>query len=141
MRNVRTLLGLTRRQLNWWADTGFVKPVLMPSSEGYEGCARGVRVYSPDQFLELAVLAELRRKGVSTQALRLLQPTLQRALHARPPYLLVGKLNVIPCESESEAVRLALLAHTPVFIIEPPLLLLGASPVDAKDKSPRKLRK
>lgn len=62
---VARLTGLTRRQLDHWDRTGFIKPSLA-QAEG-KGSAR---FYSFRDVVQLRVAKELRDAGVSLQALR-----------------------------------------------------------------------
>jgi DNA-binding transcriptional MerR regulator len=57
---VIALTGITPRQLQWWDERGVVKS----KREGHR------RWYSMDRLIEMAVICELRRKGVSLQGVR-----------------------------------------------------------------------
>src|SRR5215469_14400961 len=52
--------GITPRQLQWWDESGVVKP----EREGHR------RVYSMNQLTEVAVICQLRHKGLSLQGVR-----------------------------------------------------------------------
>jgi len=52
--------GISLRQLQWWDEQGLV----VPSRVGHR------RLYSMDDLAEVAVIAELRRKGFSLQRMR-----------------------------------------------------------------------
>jgi DNA-binding transcriptional MerR regulator len=54
------LTGITPRQLQWWDERGVVRP----AREGHR------RLYSLNQLTEVAVICELRRKGISLQGVR-----------------------------------------------------------------------
>jgi DNA-binding transcriptional MerR regulator len=58
--DVIALTGITRRQLQWWDERGVVRP----AREGHR------RLYSLNQLTEVAVICELRRKGISLQGVR-----------------------------------------------------------------------
>ena len=58
--DVAGLAQVTLRQLQWWDE----RKVVSPRHEGYR------RSYRLDEALEIAVIAELRRKGVSLQKIR-----------------------------------------------------------------------
>lgn len=67
------LTGITPRQLQWWDEGGIVVPARVGHS----------RLYSLDDMAELAVIAELRRKGFSLQRVRKVMRFLQRELGKR----------------------------------------------------------
>ena len=72
--------GVTLRQLQFWDENGIVEP---------DRC-KNARVYSERQALELRVLAEFRRKGVSLQKLRPLIPDIRRRLKQAKPGMYIG---------------------------------------------------
>ena len=57
---VAALTGISLRQLQWWDERGLV----VPARQGHR------RLYSLDDLAEVAVIAELRRKGFSLQRMR-----------------------------------------------------------------------
>lgn len=61
------------RQLQWWDE----RKVVSPRHEGHR------RVYSPEEVLEITVIAELRRKGFSLQKIRRVLRFLQREMGKR----------------------------------------------------------
>ena len=65
---VIALTGITPRQLQWWDERGVVKP----DREGHR------RLYSMNHLTEVAVICELRRKGLSLQAVRKVMRFLER---------------------------------------------------------------
>jgi DNA-binding transcriptional MerR regulator len=65
---VIALTGITARQLQWWDERGVVKP----QREGHR------RLYSMQNLTEVAVICELRRKGISLQGVRKVMRFLQR---------------------------------------------------------------
>lgn len=67
---VIALTGITARQLQWWDERGVVKP----EREGHR------RLYSMQNLTEVAVICELRRKGVSLQGVRKVMRFLNREL-------------------------------------------------------------
>jgi DNA-binding transcriptional MerR regulator len=67
------LTGITPRQLQWWDERGVVVPLRAGHS----------RLYTLDDITELAVIAELRRKGFSLQRVRKVMRFLQRELGKR----------------------------------------------------------
>jgi DNA-binding transcriptional MerR regulator len=67
---VMALTGITPRQLQWWDERGVVKP----EREGHR------RLYSMNHLTEVAVICELRRKGLSLQSVRKVMRFLDREL-------------------------------------------------------------
>jgi DNA-binding transcriptional MerR regulator len=67
------LIGITARQLQWWDEQGIV----VPSREGHR------RLYSLDDMAEMAVIADLRRRGFPLQRVRRVVRFLQRELGSR----------------------------------------------------------
>lgn len=67
------LTGITARQLQWWDEQGIV----VPSREGHR------RLYSLDDMAEMAVIADLRRRGFPLQRVRKVVRFLQRELGSR----------------------------------------------------------
>ncbi len=67
------LTGITARQLQWWDEQGIV----VPSRAGHR------RLYSLDDLAEMAVIADLRRRGFPLQRVRRVVRFLQRELGSR----------------------------------------------------------
>jgi len=67
---VIALTGITPRQLQWWDERGVVKP----EREGHR------RLYTMNHLTEVAVICDLRRKGVSLQGVRKVMRFLAREL-------------------------------------------------------------
>ena len=67
---VIALTGITPRQLQWWDERGVVKP----EREGHR------RLYSMNHLTEVAVICELRRKGISLQGIRRVMRFLEREI-------------------------------------------------------------
>ena len=67
------LTGITARQLQWWDEQGIV----VPQRQGHR------RVYSLDDVAEVAVIADLRRRGFPLQRVRKVVRFLQRELGSR----------------------------------------------------------
>jgi DNA-binding transcriptional MerR regulator len=61
------------RQLQWWDE----RKVVSPRHEGHK------RVYTPEEVVEITVIAELRRKGFSLQKIRRVLRFLQREMDRR----------------------------------------------------------
>jgi DNA-binding transcriptional MerR regulator len=66
---VAGLTGITPRQLQWWDERRVVRPERL-----------GRRLYTLDHLMELAVIAQLRRKGFSLQGVRKVTRFLNREL-------------------------------------------------------------
>jgi DNA-binding transcriptional MerR regulator len=65
--------GITPRQLQWWDERG----VVQPERQGRR------RVYSRQALAEVAVICELRRRGISLQKVRKVMRLLQREFGQR----------------------------------------------------------
>lgn len=80
-REVAELTGLSARQLQWWDDKRLFASHIAPKKTARGGYTE--RRYTPVDLLELLVLAELRRQGVSVAQLRLLLETLRTRFGVR----------------------------------------------------------
>ena len=80
-REVADLTGLTARQLQWWDDKRLFAAHIAPKRTARGGYTE--RRYTPVDLLELLVLAELRRQGVSVAQLRRLLDTLRAQFGVR----------------------------------------------------------
>jgi DNA-binding transcriptional MerR regulator len=80
-REVASMTGLSARQLQWWDARKLMKPSIAPHRTDAGGFTE--RRYSPVDLFELAVLADLRRSGLSVSKLRLLLETLRRRFGVR----------------------------------------------------------
>ena len=80
-REVADLTGLTARQLQWWDDKRLFAAHIAPKRTARGGYTE--RRYTPVDLLELLVLGELRRQGVSVGQLRLLLETLRTRFGVR----------------------------------------------------------
>src|SRR5215208_5662818 len=74
-REVAAMTGLTARQLQWWDDKRLFASHIAPRKTARGGYTE--RRYTPVDLLELVVLAELLRQGVSVGQLRRLIDTLR----------------------------------------------------------------
>jgi DNA-binding transcriptional MerR regulator len=72
---VASLTGLSARQLQWWDARRLFMPAIAPKRTAAGGFTE--RRYTPVDLLELMVLADLRRQGLSVARLRLLLDTLR----------------------------------------------------------------
>ena len=80
-REVASITGLSARQLQWWDARKLLKPSIATHRTDAGGFTE--RRYSPVDLFELAVLADLRRSGLSVSKLRLLLETLRRRFGVR----------------------------------------------------------
>jgi DNA-binding transcriptional MerR regulator len=80
-REVASITGLSARQLQWWDARKLVKPSISPRRTAAGGFTE--RRYSPVDLFELAVLADLRRSGLTVAKMRLLLDTLRRRFGVR----------------------------------------------------------
>ena len=80
-REVASITGLSARQLQWWDARKLMKPSI--ASHRTEAGGFTERRYSPVDLFELAVLADLRRSGLSVGKMRLLLDTLRRRFGVR----------------------------------------------------------
>jgi len=71
--DVARVANISLRQLQWWDE----RHVVSPHHEGHR------RVYAPAEVIEIAVIAELRRKGFSLQKIRRVLRYLQREMGRR----------------------------------------------------------
>jgi DNA-binding transcriptional MerR regulator len=74
-REVASLTGLTARQLQWWDARRLFAPAVAPKRTAAGGFTE--RRYTPVDLLELMVLADLRRHGLSVRRIRQLIETLR----------------------------------------------------------------
>lgn len=80
-REVAALTGLTARQLQWWDERRLFLPAI--ASKRTEAGGFTERRYTPVDLLELMVLADLRRHGVSVARIRQLLETLRARFGVR----------------------------------------------------------
>jgi DNA-binding transcriptional MerR regulator len=80
-REVASITGLSARQLQWWDARKIIKPSV--ATHRTEAGGYTERRYSPVDLFELAVLADLRRNGLSVGKIRQLLDTLRRRFGIR----------------------------------------------------------
>jgi len=80
-REVAAITGLSARQLQWWDARKLIKPSV--ATHRTEAGGYTERRYSPVDLFELAVLADLRRSGLSVGKIRQLLDTLRRRFGVR----------------------------------------------------------
>lgn len=107
----------TLRQIQWWDE----RKLIMPRHEGHR------RIYIADEVLEIAVLAELRRKGLSLQQIRRILRYMRRELSrhlAAPPssgaklYLFTdGRSVSVEYGNDQIIERLKYARHSPVSLV------------------------
>src|SRR3954463_6444520 len=71
--DVAKIAQVSLRQLQWWDE----RKVVSPRHEGHK------RGYTPEEVVEITVIAELRRKGFSLQKIRRVLRFLQREMDRR----------------------------------------------------------
>jgi len=74
-REVAALTGLSARQLQWWDDRRLFQSAVAPKPTAAGGFTE--RRYTPVDLLELIVLADLRRHGMTVSRIRQLLETLK----------------------------------------------------------------
>jgi DNA-binding transcriptional MerR regulator len=80
-REVAAITGLSARQLQWWNARKLIRSSISSQRTAAGGFTE--RRYSPIDLFELAVLADLRRNGLSVAKIRLLLDTLRRRFGLR----------------------------------------------------------
>jgi DNA-binding transcriptional MerR regulator len=80
-REVASITGLSARQLQWWDAKKIIKPSV--ATHRTEAGGYTERRYSPVDLFELAVLADLRRGGMSVARIRQLLDTLRKRFGIR----------------------------------------------------------
>ena len=80
-REVAALTGLTARQLQWWDERRLFLSAVAPKPTAAGGFTE--RRYTPVDLLELMVLADLRRQGMTVARIRLLLETLRSRFGVR----------------------------------------------------------
>jgi DNA-binding transcriptional MerR regulator len=80
-REVAALTGLSARQLQWWDARRLFASAVASKRTAAGGFTE--RRYTPVDLLELMVLADLRRQGLSVGRIRLLLDTLRERFHIR----------------------------------------------------------
>jgi DNA-binding transcriptional MerR regulator len=80
-REVASITGLSARQLEWWSARKIIKPSVATHKTEAGGYTE--RRYSPVDLFELAVLADLRRGGLSVGKIRQLLDTLRKRFGIR----------------------------------------------------------
>ena len=107
-RRTAEMAGLTRRQLAWWDDCGYV--------EAYRGKGNA-RFYDRKQVALLRVLGGLRAKGFSLQRIRKLLPQIVAAVDGGAPYILVAgrKAHAV---KDRNLLAVAAKARSSVYVVD-----------------------
>lgn len=149
-REVAELTGLSARQLQWWDDKRLFASHIAPKKTARGGYTE--RRYTPVDLLELLVLAELRRQGLSVAQLRRLLDTLRTRFGVRlfetiggggPLTLLTDGHDVYARSTAGELFNLLRDPLQPLLVVADgdPLRELSARAAKRrKKKSPRKAR-
>src|SRR3974377_854841 len=82
--DVSNIAAVSLRQLQWWDE----RKVVSPRHEGHK------RVYTPEEVVEITVIAELRRKGFSLQKIRRVLRFLQREMDRRLSEVIEGEKDL-----------------------------------------------
>jgi DNA-binding transcriptional MerR regulator len=113
---VAKIAQVSLRQLQWWDE----RKVVSPRHEGHK------RVYSPEEVVEITVIAELRRKGFSLQKIRRVLRFLQREMGRRLAELLdsESKLHLLTDgktifleDQQDRIIDLLKQARQPMFLV------------------------
>jgi DNA-binding transcriptional MerR regulator len=113
---VARIAGVSLRQLQWWDE----RNVVSPRQDGHR------RIYLPEEVIEIAVIAELRRKGFSLQKIRRVLRFLQKemgkrlveALHTESEiHLLTDGKSIYLEEKPDRIVDLLKNARQPMFLV------------------------
>lgn len=143
--DVARIAAVSLRQLQWWDE----RKVVSPRHEGHK------RVYSPEEVIEITVIAELRRKGFSLQKIRRVLRFLQREVGRRLAdvlenesdlHLVTDGKNIYLEERQTRIIDILKNARQPMFLVcvsDQARRLQGLSPkkpVKAETGSARKSR-
>lgn len=127
-REVAAMTGLSARQLQWWDACRLFTSAIGPKRTAAGGFTE--RRYTPVDLLELMVLADLRRQGMSVARIRLLLDTLRERFGVRL-FDAVGGAAALTLLTDGHDVY-ARTAHGEFFNLlrDPaqPLLVLGDEP-------------
>jgi DNA-binding transcriptional MerR regulator len=114
--DVSKIASISLRQLQWWDE----RHVVSPQHQGHK------RIYSPEQVLEITVIAELRRKGFSLQKIRRVLRYLQREMGRRlgdvlanesSLHLLTDGKSIYLEDSQDRIIDILKNARQPMFLV------------------------
>ena len=148
-REVAAMTGLTARQLQWWDARRLFAPAVAPKRTEAGGFTE--RRYTPVDLLELMVLADLRRQGLSVARLRLLLDTLRQRFGIRlfdvvggagPLTLLTDGQEIYARTKTGDFYNLLRAPSQPLLVVgmDPPLREITAS-VRAHRRKPKRRAK
>lgn len=119
-KTVACLCDVSVRQLQWWRERGIVLPVVRPGMGG-----GGTVVFYPfTEALAIAVLADLRRRGLPLQRLAWLPQFLRRPgprwmlAHDRALYLITDGRNAIFATSAELVLRAYVRARAGLYLVD-----------------------
>jgi DNA-binding transcriptional MerR regulator len=102
---VAALVGVSLRQLQWWDEQGFISPTIQFPK----------RLYNANHLLQIAVVVELRRKGLTLQAIRRF-PILKLNYYT-PPFLIVEGRVMHARPTAQDVIALALQSVKPLILV------------------------
>ena len=102
------LTNLTNRQLQWWDERGYVKPIRAANRQ---------RIYSDDQARLMALMAQFRGKGVPLQELVSHMGTLK--IYAQSPgFVLKLRRGFLKAHTKAECLKIAASHRGPVLMVQ-----------------------
>ena len=125
-REVAALTGLSARQLQWWDERRLFQSAVASRPTAAGGFTE--RRYTPVDLLELMVLADLRRQGMTVSRIRLLLDTLRSRFGIRlfdaiggtgPISLLTDGRDVYARTAKGQFYNLLRDPEQPLLVIEP----------------------
>ena len=144
-REVAALTGLSARQLQWWDARRLFTPAVGPKRTAAGGFTE--RRYTPVDLLELIVLADLRRQGLSVARIRLLIDTLREKFRIRL-FEAIGGAGAITLFTDGKEVFARTSSGEFINILrapDQPMLVVGDLPMlrelTARTKGPKRKRK
>ena len=144
-REVAALTGLSARQLQWWDARRLFAPAFAPRRTAAGGFTE--RRYTPVDLLELMVLADLRRQGLSVGRIRLLLDTLRDKFGIRL-FDAIGGASTLTLLTDGREVYARTASGEFINVLrdpDQPMLVIGDMPVlkelTAKTRATRKKKK
>jgi DNA-binding transcriptional MerR regulator len=127
-REVAALTGLTARQLQWWDERRLFASAVSPKRTAAGGFTE--RRYTPVDLLELMVLADLRRHGLSVARIRRLLDTLKTKFGVRL-FDAIGGAGTLTLFTDGQDVYARTASGTFFNLLrapDQPLLMIGSDP-------------
>lgn len=144
-REVAAITGLTARQLQWWDARRLFQPAVSPRRTAAGGFTE--RRYTPVDLLELIVLADLRRQGMTVARIRQLLDTLRTRFGVRL-FDVVGGAGPLTLLTDGEEIYARTAGGEFYNLLRAPaqpMLVLGAEPalreLTARVQASRRRRK